>query len=448
MIIQRETHLPFPAAEVWAWHLRPGALERLVPPWVRANVLAAAPPADGAQATLDVRVGPRRTRWVLRHRDVAPGQRFAVEQVEGPFARWIRLHQFLEEPGGTLIRDKVDCQLPGGLNALAGQKAQEEIERAQRYQHDTLAADLALHQGVAPRRFVIAGASGLIGSALVPFLTSGGHQVTRLVRRPAREGEASWDPQREVLDPSVLEGADIVINLAGAGIADRRWSAGRKRELMESRLSTTSLLARTIARMQRPPRAFVSVSAVGFYGDKGNELLDDGSPRGEGFLAELAERWEGAAREAEGITRVTHPRFSLVLSPRGGALGRMLLPFRLGIGGPLGHGDQWMSPASIDDTIDMIYRAALDERLTGAFNAVGLEPVTSATFARTLGSVLSRPAILPAPAPALRLAFGELADAALLASQRAVPTTLLARGFPFRNPTFEAALRHVLGRAA
>ncbi len=448
MIIQRETRLPFPAADVWAWHMRQGALERLVPPWVNATILAAPAPADGAQVAVDIRVGPRRSRWVVRHRDVVPGQRFSDEQVEGPFARWMHLHQFVDEPGGSVIRDKIDCRLPGGFNTLAGHEAREQVERALRYRHDTLAADLSLHRHVPPRRFVIAGASGLIGSALIPFLTSGGHQVTQLVRRRAAPGEATWDPGRGTLDPAILEGADAVINLAGAGIADRRWDTERKRELIDSRISATTLLARTIARLQRPPRAFVSVSAVGFYGDRGDEVLEDTSPRGDGFLAELAEQWEGAAREASGVTRVTHPRFSIVLSPRGGALGRMLLPFRLGVGGPLGRGDQWMSPASIDDTIDMIYRAALDDRLTGAFNAVGLEPVTSHTFARTLGSVLSRPAILPAPAPLLRLAFGEMADEALLASQRAVPTGLLARGFPFRNPTFEASLRHVLGRVA
>ncbi len=446
MIIQRETQLPFPAADVWVWHMRPGAMERLIPPWIKATVVEAAPPADGSLAAVEIQLGLRRARWVVRHRDVIPGQRFSDEQVSGPFARWIHLHQFVDAPGGSVLRDKIDCRLPSGLNALVGHNVRERIERALRYRHDTLAADLALQRGVAPRRFVIAGAGGLIGSALLPFLMSGGHQVTRLVRRRPGEGEASWDPARGTLDPSALEGTDIVINLAGAGIADRRWSAARKRELVDSRVAATSLLARTIARLKRPPAAFVSVSGVGFYGDRGDEVLEDTSSRGNGFLADLAEQWEGAAREAADVTRVTHPRFGLVLSPRGGALGRMLLPFRLGVGGPLGHGGQWMSPASIDDTIDMIYRAALDDRLTGAFNAVGLEPVTSKAFARTLGAVLARPAILPGPAPALRLAFGELADEALLASQRAVPSALIAGGFPFRNPTFESALRHVLGR--
>lgn len=295
-------------------------------------------------------------------------------------------------------------------------------------------------------RIVVAGASGLIGSALVPALVRAGHDVVRLVRRDAGPGEVPWNPLAGQLDPAAIDGAHVVINLSGEGIADGRWSAARKRALVESRVATTGLLANTIAQVAQPPGAFVSVSAVGYYGNRGDEVLDDSSPRGHGFLAELAGRWEEAAGPARGVARISHPRLGLVLSPRGGALPRMLLPFRLGLGGPLGNGRQWMNPASIDDTVAMIMTAAFDDGLSGSFNATGPEPVTNAIFTGVLASVLRRPAVLPVPAAVLRLAFGEMADEAILASQRVVPSTLLERGFTWQHPTLEAALRHVLGR--
>lgn len=291
----------------------------------------------------------------------------------------------------------------------------------------------------------ITGSSGLIGSALIPALRGAGHRVLRLVRRTPQAGEVGWDPARGILDGGALEGIDAVIHLSGEGLADARWTASRKRALRESRLGSTDLLARTLASLARRPSVLLSTSAVGIYGDRGAEVLTEASRPGSGFLAQLGQDWEAAAAPAAaGGIRVAHPRFGVVLTPDGGALGKMLPPFRLGLGGPFGSGRQWMSWVTLPDVIGLLAYGLADERVRGPFNAVAPEPVTNAQFARTLGAVLGRPAIVPVPALALRLALGEMADQALLASQRAVPERLLHWGYRFQHPSLEGGLRAVL----
>lgn len=292
----------------------------------------------------------------------------------------------------------------------------------------------------------ITGSSGLIGSALIPALRGAGHRVLRLVRRTAEAGEVTWDPARGILDGGALEGVDAVIHLSGEGLAAARWTESRKRALRESRLTSTDLLARTLVGLARRPGVLISTSAVGIYGDRGAEVLTEASQPGDGFLAQLAQDWEAAAAPAAaGGIRVAHPRFGVVLTPDGGALGKMLPPFRLGLGGPFGSGRQWMSWVTLPDVIGLLSYGLTEERVRGPFNAVAPEPVTNAEFARTLGAVLGRPAIVPIPALALRLALGEMADQALLASQRAVPERLLHWGYQFQHPSLERGLRAVLG---
>jgi uncharacterized protein (TIGR01777 family) len=287
----------------------------------------------------------------------------------------------------------------------------------------------------------------MIGSSLVPFLTTGGHTVTRLVRRPPGPGEARWDPDAGTIDPTTLAGADVVINLAGANIADGRWTTARKQELIDSRVRATSLLASTMAGMAVPPAVMVSVSGSGFYGDRGDEVLTEASGPGTGFFPMLAQAWEGAALAAANVgIRVAIPRFTLVLSPAGGALKKLLPPFLAGVGGPVGSGRQWMGWCSIDDAIGLLYFASLDVRVVKAFNAVAPIPVRNANLARALGHVLGRPAILPVPAIALQVLLGEMADATLLASARTIPERLAMWEFRYRDPHLEGALRRVLGR--
>jgi uncharacterized protein len=292
----------------------------------------------------------------------------------------------------------------------------------------------------------VSGAGGLIGSALVRRLTREGHRVAPLVRRTPTKGEIGWDPQGGRLDARDLQGIDAIVHLAGENIGVR-WTPARKARILESRVTGTRLLSETAARMPVPPRVMVSASAVGIYGSRGDEILTEESPPGPAhdFLVSTGLQWEACADAARmaGI-RVVHPRFGLVLSGRGGALGRMLLPFRLGIGGRLGPGSQWMSWISIDDAVRALFFLMVNEAATGPVNVTSPAPVRNREFTRTLGRVLARPTVLPVPSFGLRLMFGEMADATLLASTRVLPQRLLGLGFQFQHPALEPALRDVL----
>ncbi len=293
-------------------------------------------------------------------------------------------------------------------------------------------------------RIAITGASGLLGRALTPFLESRGYQVVPVSRR-AMMGGIQWDPASGQLEKAAFEGLDGVIHLAGENIAEGRWSASRKRALRDSRIVPTTLLSEALARVEQPPRVLISASAIGIYGDRGDAIVDESSPPADDFLGTLGTAWEGAAdaARAAGI-RVVHPRLGIVLTPEGGALGKMLPTARLGLGGPLGNGQQWMSWIAIEDVLEVFARMLTDETLVGAVNVVAPNPVRNQEFAETLGRVLGRPALLPVPAFALRALFGEMADAALLSSTRVLPARLSDAGYTFREPTLEGALRQLL----
>jgi hypothetical protein len=296
-------------------------------------------------------------------------------------------------------------------------------------------------------RVAVTGASGLIGQALVAGLTAAGSEVLQVTRGAGAASVVHWDPERGVLDPGALAGVDAVVNLAGASV-DVRWNESQKRLIRSSRIESTSLLARTIAALHPPPKVLIAGSAVGIYGNRGDDILDEASKSGDDFLAEVAVEWEAAASPARNAgIRTVYPRFGVVLSRKGGALARMLPPFELGAGGKLGGGNQWMSWVAIDDVVAAVQFAIATSTMNGPMNVTAPNPVTNAEFARTLGTVLHRPALATIPAVALRLLFGELADVALLASQRVLPRALERAGFAFRYPMLESALRHVLDRS-
>lgn len=294
----------------------------------------------------------------------------------------------------------------------------------------------------------VSGASGLIGRALGERLHLRGDVMRRLVRGHASGADIRWDPATQEIDAAALEETDVVVHLAGEPLANGRWNAAKKKRIVESRECGTRLIAETLARMTRRPRVLVSASAIGIYGSRGDEVLSESSSRGTGFLADVCQRWEAATEPAEkaGI-RVVHLRIGLVLDPTGGALKVMLPVFRLGLGGRLGSGRQWMSWITLADTIRAIEHVMERSDVSGAVNVVGPAPMTNAEFTRTLGRVLGRPAVLPAPAWALRLAIGEMADEAVLASERAVPRKLHESGFVFSDSQLEAAFGTVLGRS-
>jgi uncharacterized protein (TIGR01777 family) len=295
-------------------------------------------------------------------------------------------------------------------------------------------------------RVLVSGARGLIGSVLLPSLRARGHEVGILTRRSTGPGDVSWDPVEGRLETRAIEGFDAVVHLAGEPIA-ARWTPVRKALIRSSRVAGTRLLALRLADLERPPRVLVSVSAIGFYGDRGDEVLDEASPPGVGFLPAVCSASEEAAAPAaaRGI-RVVHPRLGLVLTTGGGALARLLPLFRLGLGGPLGDGRAWWSWVVLDDVIAVLERALADEGLAGPVNVVAPGAVTNGTFARALGRVLGRPALLPVPETALRAFFGEMADGVLLASAHVTPARLQTAGHAFRFPGLEDGLRHLLGR--
>ncbi len=300
------------------------------------------------------------------------------------------------------------------------------------------------------QRVLISGSSGLIGRAVSEHLTSSHVRVASLVRpgsgRLGTPGAVGWDPGGAEIDAADLEGFDAVVHLAGENVVSGRWTADKKHRIVTSRVGGTQLLARALAATSARPRVLVAASAVGFYGDRGDEWLDENSPPGTGFLADLCGRWEAAAAPAKdaGI-RVVHLRFGIVLASSGGALSRMLIPFRLGLGGRLGTGRQFMSWITLEDAVRAVLRSYEDEDLSGPVNAVAPAPVRNIAFTRTLGRVICRPTLATVPAAALRLAAGSMADEMLLASQRVRPARLAIAGFEFLHPELETALSSVLG---
>jgi uncharacterized protein (TIGR01777 family) len=295
---------------------------------------------------------------------------------------------------------------------------------------------------------IVTGASGLIGSALRPALAAAGHRMIALVRRPVRSAdEVMWDPPTGRLDRASIEGAGAAVHLAGVGIAEKRWTDEQKRALRDSRVQGTGLLARAIAELSRPPAVLVSASAVGYYGDRGDEILDELSPPGDGFLPDLCVAWESATAPAEHAgTRVVHIRTGIVLSHEGGALRKQLPLFKLGLGGRFGSGRQWQSWITIDDVLRAIQHL-FTAGVVGPVNLTAPEPVRNAEFTKTLGTVLGRPTLVPVPKFGPSLVLGrELAGTLLYSSLRVVPKQLEASGFEFAHPELEGALRHVLDK--
>lgn len=454
-IFSRRSTLPVPVEEAFAWHARPGALDRLLPPWEKVRVVKRTGGIqDGGQVELLVHLGPLPVKWLAEHRDYQPDRLFRDVQLYGPFSAWDHLHRF--EPEGLdqcALEDRIEYALPGGPigKLLGGRTVRRRLERMFEYRHATTAADLATHAKYRgePLDVCVSGSTGLIGSTLVPFLTAGGHRVRRIVRKNSTgdPNVIAWDLAQGTLEAEKLDGADAVVHLAGENLAAERWTEAKKRRVLESRVNGTRALAETLARLERPPKVLIVASAIGYYGNRGNAVLDEDERPGQGFLADVCRQWEAAAQPTvERGIRVVHARFGIVLSPRGGALAKMLPLFRLGLGGRLGDGQAYWSWISLDDAVGAIHQALITPSIAGSMNAVTPNPVRNGEFTRTLARVLGRPALLPVPVFALHLALGEMADEMLLASTRAIPRRLFAAGYEFRHPTLEVALRHLLGR--
>lgn len=434
-----------PLDEVFAWHSRPGAISRLTPPWLPVTVAAEAASLRDGRAVLAL---PGGLRWDAQHdpRAYDPPRRFADDLTSMPLRAgltWRHLHEFCPGPGdSTQVTDTIITNVPTAL-----------LRPVLAYRHRQLSDDLATHQwarqlGIQPLTIAITGSSGMVGAALAAFLTSGGHQVIRLVRRdPRGPSEREWHPDDPAAD--LLRGVDAVVHLAGAPIAGR-FTAGHKRQIRDSRVGPTARLAQLAAKTADGPAVMVAASAIGYYGARrGDEMLTETGTRGDGFLADVVAAWETAcdpARDA-GI-RVVSVRTGIVQSPRGGTL-RLLRPvFTAGLGGRLGSGQQWVSWIGIDDLVGIYHRAIFDPALTGPVNATSPNPVRNADYTQVLARVLRRPALLPVPGAAAGLLLGDEGARELAqASQRVRPGRLISAGYHFRHPELEQALRHLLGRA-
>jgi hypothetical protein len=448
------TRIEAPADGVFRWHARPGAFERLNPPWEPVKIVACHGGVEnGAVVVLRMGLGPLSQYWVAEHRDYQEGRQFRDVQVSGPFAHWVHTHRFEPDgPSACYLEDHIEYALPLGLIGQLGGGAwvRRKLERMFTYRHRITSDDIATHacyKGT-PMKILVSGASGLIGAALVPFLTTGGHIVTRLVRSQPRPetNDVLWDPERGVNDPARLEGFDAVVHLAGENIVGR-WSAEKRTRIRDSRVLGTKRLCDTLARLSSPPKVIVSASAIGYYGDRGEEVLTEESAVGHGFLAEVCQAWEEATLPAvQRNIRVVTARIGIALSPTGGVLVQMLLPFRLGLGGRIGSGEQYMSWVALDDVVGAIHHALFTDTLYGPVNITAPHPVTNREFTATLGRVLGRPTVLSVPASVVRLALGEMADELLLSSARVEPQKLQEAQYTFRHPELTGALRHMLGK--
>ncbi|HEY9681084.1 MAG TPA: TIGR01777 family oxidoreductase [Oculatellaceae cyanobacterium] len=467
----QQSQMPLSAADLFAWHKRPGAFERLSPPWVDMKVLERTGGIEeGARVVLEIKQGPVALRWTLEHTDFEDGHQFKDYQVSGPFVSWVQLHAC--EPiddNSSFLKDLVTYELPLHMvsRAFGVPMIQHELRRLFRYRHRLMLKDCESVRrysnlpfgldGVPRKRVLVTGSTGLVGRHLVPFLWTQNCEVVRLKRPtsdhsevvrtfPNPEPVAIWEPSSGFMESSVLENIDCVVHLSGDNLARGRWDEAKKERLRESRMSSTRLLVETILNMKNRPSAFLGASAIGFYGNRDEQLVDETKQVGSGFLAHLCEEWESITEPLKQAgVRVVNLRIGVVLSPRGGALGAMLPIFQAGGGGPIGSGNQYLSWISPDDLSNGIFHCIVTDSVSGPVNLVAPNPVRNKIFAETLAHVLFRPAFMPLPAFAARAIFGEFADEALLSGARVLPKKLVDSGYIFRDPDLETALRSQLG---
>ncbi|MEM1204263.1 MAG: TIGR01777 family oxidoreductase [Acidobacteriota bacterium] len=451
------TSLPVSADEAWNWHARPGAFERLSPPWRNLEILERPERLEnGCRLIFRIRQGPASIRWVALHEDVEPGRGFTDVQEKGPFARWRHRHGFEPEGDGSTCRlvDRIHYALPGGIlgRAVFGGRIRDDLSALFAHRNRVLLQDLAMHRRYAsdrPLRIAIAGASGLIGTTLGAQLETGGHEVIRVVRRQPGAGEVGWTSEGRWIEGQRLENLDAFVDLAGAGIADGRWSPSRKRLLRSSRVDRVRAVVAALGTLDTPPKVFLCASGVGIYGDTGHETVTESSPlSSEGFLAPLARDWEAAAAEASELgARVVHLRFGVVMSPRGGALARMAPPYLAGVGAVPGDGRQLLSWITADDTAGAIVHGIFTPELEGPVNVTSPRAAPLGDVGKALGKALRRPHWGTLPAAGLRMALGQMAEETVLQSTAAAPTRLLETGYEFRNTELVECFRELYGRA-
>ncbi|MCD6586202.1 MAG: TIGR01777 family oxidoreductase [Desulfobacteraceae bacterium] len=459
-IFSKSCEINAPAEDVFKWHARPGAIERLSPPWDPLEIISQTEGmtggiSTGAEVKMKLKAGPIPIKWHARHVDYQEYRLFKDIQLSGPFSKWNHTHRFKSlEQSKCILEDSIEYALPLHPfgTAVMGTFVEKKLKQIFTYRHNTTIADIAAHQSrkqQGPLKILISGASGLLGSSLIPFLRTGGHTVLQLVRRPPKKekGEIRWDPTNGTIDLDDTETIDAVIHLSGENIGEGHWNPEKKKRIIDSRVQSTRLIAETISKMKNPPKVFLSASAIGFYGNRGDTLLDESDTTGNDYISDVCRMWEESADTAvaAGI-RTVFLRIGIVLSPQGGALGKLLLPFQMGIGGKIATGRQYMSWISIDDTIGAIHHALFENNISGPVNLVSPNPATNHEFTKVLAKVLSRPAYFTVPKFAIETVFGEMGRETILSSTRVKPSVLSATGYSYRHPDLEIALRHLLGK--
>ena len=462
--------VPVPAAELFAWHERPGAFARLTPPWQPVRLEHSDGIRNGDRAVIRLGYGRASVRWIAEHRAYndacTRGEglcEFRDLQIEGPFASWTHEHQMIPDGAGrSVLQDRIQYQLPLApvSDLVGGWAADRQLERLFAYRHRVTREDLRRHAeaDLEPLTIAVTGASGTIGSALCAFLTTGGHRVVRLVRsrgeavalnRSEQERAVYWNVEAGEIDMGALRLAapDAVVHLAGEPVFGIAYTEAKKRAIWESRTKGTQLLSRALAALDAPPRVLLSASASGIYGDTGSTPVNESDPPGEGFLADVCKAWEASTAEAEAAgIRVVHPRIGLVLTPAGGLLQTLLPPARLGLAAWPGDGSAFWGWIALDDAVYALHHL-LASSLEGPVNLSAPTPAPARTVVKAMGRALNRPAVLGAPASVLRRLGGEAADEIMLKSVRMVPARLRDDGFQHSYPTLDGALGHLLGSA-
>jgi len=439
------------APALFAWHERPGALERLTPPWMGLKSVSATHGLyPGSRVRVNLSVMGLPLAMEAEHLEYRPPHMFKDRLVRSPFSKWTHTHGFADlEDGTSALEDSIRYAFPfyftGGMKKLADQ----EVARMFEFRHRVTREDIDRHRACPGSLTVlVSGAGGVIGGQLCYFLTTGGHRVVRLVRRRPRPGgdEIFWDPTLGQLDLRAAGPIDAVVNLNGNPIFSRWWTRKRRGEIIQSRTDSTRTLALALAGLASPPEVFISASAVGYYGETGDRVVTEASPQGSLFISEVCQEWERAAAPAAAAgIRTVFGRIGVALTPGGGALAQLLPAFHLGLGARIANGGQYMSWISMDDLLYSLYHAICTPTLEGALNLVSPAPVTNIDFTRALAAVLGRPAPFVIPGGAVDLLWGKRGREVLLASTRVMPEKLLASGFRFRHPGLSDALGAALG---
>ena len=461
MLFEHSSEFSCPVDRLFEYHEQAGAINRLIPPWEPASVVASNDSLQvGSLVSVRNKIGPISQIWKAEHTQYVRNELFVDELKSGPFAKWKHEHRFAPiSDSASILTDRIDFQLHGApLSNVLKSWVDSKLTAMFRFRHRITADDLkfsellptAQHQ----LRIGVSGSSGLIGRRTIELASVLGIEVVRSTRPQSDQPPSRW-PRGVLSAPEdqleAFENLDAWIHLGGAGIADKRWTNSYKQAIKNTRIDSTKKLVTRLSQLKSPPKALICASGVGIFGNRGDERLDESSSvarsaTGDDFLSEVAREWEAAAMKySDRSGRVALARFGVVLHPRSGALSKMLLPFRLAAGGPMGSGKQYWPWVHIDDAASILLWLALASDRQGPVHVVAPECLSNRDFSAVLAKVLHRPSWLPAPAFALRIALGEMADALLLASARTVPSVLLESGFPFRFPTLEGALRNVLG---